>query len=225
MTEKAVFFDIDDTLLDTSHFAETARQAAIEAMVENGLPLTKDEAYKLLKKIISEKGSNYNKHFNVLTKEVLGKEDPFLIALGMTTYHNVKFALLRPFPRTTDILVYLREKGYRLGAISNGITIKQWEKLIRLRIHSFFDSVITSQEIGIEKPNIEIFQEAMRQLNCKAEKSIMVGNKLDIDIMGAVNSGMKAVLVNSHITPEEEEKIKDLDIKVLKNISDLDKIL
>ena len=225
MTKKAVFFDIDDTLLDTSHFAETARQAAIEAMVENGLPLTKDEAYKLLKKIISEKGSNYNKHFNVLTKEVLGKEDPFLIALGMTTYHNVKFALLRPFPRTTDILVYLREKGYRLGAISNGITIKQWEKLIRLRIHSFFDSVITSQEIGIEKPNIEIFQEAMRQLNCKAEKSIMVGNKLDIDIMGAVNSGMKAVLVNSHITPEEEEKIKDLDIKVLKNISDLDKIL
>ena len=225
MTEKAVFFDIDDTLLDTSHFAETARQAAIEAMVENGLPLEKDEAYELLKKIISEKGSNYNKHFNVLTKEVLGKEDPFLIALGMTTYHNVKFALLRPFPRTTDILLYLREKGYRLGAISNGITIKQWEKLIRLRIHSFFDSVITSQEIGIEKPNVEIFQEAMKQLNCKAEKSIMVGNKLDIDIMGAVNSGMKAVLVNSHVTPEEEEKIKDLKIKVLKNIGELDKIL
>ena len=165
MTEKAVFFDIDDTLLDTSHFAETARQAAIEAMVENGLPLERDEAYELLKKIISKKGSNYNKHFNVLTKEVLGKEDPFLIALGMTTYHNVKFALLRPFPRTTDILLYLREKGYRLGAISNGITIKQWEKLIRLRIHSFFDSVITSQEIGIEKPNIGIFQEAMKQLS------------------------------------------------------------
>ncbi len=225
MTEKAVFFDIDDTLLDTSHFAETARQAAIEAMVENGLPLERDEAYELLKKIISKKGSNYNKHFNVLTKEVLGKEDPFLIALGMTTYHNVKFALLRPFPRTTDILLYLREKGYRLGAISNGITIKQWEKLIRLRIHSFFDSVITSQEIGIEKPNIGIFQEAMKQLNCKAEKSIMVGNKLDIDIIGAVNSGMKAVLVNSHITPEEEEKIKNLNIKVIKNISELDKIL
>ena len=225
MTEKAVFFDIDDTLLDTSSFAETARQAAIEAMVENGLPLKKEEAYKLLKEIIKEKGSNYDKHFNVLTKKVLGKEDPFLIALGMTTYHNVKFALLRPFPRTTDILLYLREKGYRLGAISNGITIKQWEKLIRLRIHSFFDSVITSQEIGIEKPNPGIFKEAMNQLNCKADKSIMVGNKLDIDIMGAVNTGMKAVLVNSQLTKEEEEKIKDLDITVLKNISDLDKIL
>ena len=147
MDEKAVFFDIDDTLLDTSSFAETARKAAIEMMVENGLPLEKDEAYELLKEIIAQKGSNYDKHFNVLTKTVLGEEDPFLIALGMTTYHNVKFALLRPFPRTTNILVYLKTKGYKLGAISNGITIKQWEKLIRLNIHGFFDSVITSEEV------------------------------------------------------------------------------
>ena len=76
---------IDDTLLDTSSFAETARKAAIEMMVENGLPLEKDEAYELLKEIIAQKGSNYDKHFNVLTKTVLGEEDPFLIALGMTT--------------------------------------------------------------------------------------------------------------------------------------------
>ena len=78
LEEKAVFFDIDDTLLDTSSFAETARRAAIEMMVENGLPLEKDEAYDLLKEIIEQKGSNYDKHFNVLTKTVLGEEDPFL---------------------------------------------------------------------------------------------------------------------------------------------------
>ncbi|MBX7076376.1 MAG: TIGR02253 family HAD-type hydrolase [Methanobacteriaceae archaeon] len=227
MDEKAVFFDIDDTLLDTSSFAETARKAAIEMMVENGLPLEKDEAYELLKEIIAQKGSNYDKHFNVLTKTVLGEEDPFLIALGMTTYHNVKFALLRPFPRTTNILVYLKTKGYKLGAISNGITIKQWEKLIRLNIHGFFDSVITSEEVGFKKPNRHIFEEALSQMDCKAEKSIMVGNKLDIDVMGAVNAGMKAVLVNSHINIEDEEQIieENLDIKVLNNISELDTIL
>ena len=56
--ESVVFFDVDDTLLDTSTFAETARKAAIELMVDNGLPLDKDEAYYLLKDIIKEKGSN-----------------------------------------------------------------------------------------------------------------------------------------------------------------------
>ena len=108
---KAVFFDIDDTLLDTSSFAELARRAAINTMVENGLPLKKSEAYSLLQDIIDQQGSNYDKHFNLLTKSVFGEENNLLISLGMITYHNVKFALLRPFPKTTDILIYLKSKG------------------------------------------------------------------------------------------------------------------
>ena len=225
--DKAVFFDIDDTLLDTSNFAELARHAAINTMVENGLPLKKNEAYNSLKEIISRKGSNYDKHFNLLTKSVFGEENNFLIALGMITYHNVKFALLRPFPKTTDILIYLKSKGYKLGVISNGLTIKQWEKLIRLNLHHFFDEIITSEEVGIEKPHPHIFEEALEKMNCKAEKSIMVGDKYEIDILGAINAGMSAILVNSHIPKEEKQKIKDknLDIKSVPNVGDLNKIL
>ena len=225
--DKAVFFDIDDTLLDTSSFAETARKAAVNMIVEHGLPIEEDEAYDILKEIIAEKGSNYNKHFNILTKRVIGEEDPFLIALGMTTYHNVKFALLQPFPRSSAILLYLKTKGYKLGAITNGITIKQWEKLIRLNLHHFFDIVITSEEVGYEKPNPEIFKEALRRMHCKAEKSTMVGNKFITDAMGAINAGMSAILVNSDITFEQEQEIEDkkLDITVLDNISDVDTVL
>ena len=51
-SDRVVFFDVDDTLLDTSAFAETARRAALELMVDNGLPLDKDEAYGVLKTII-----------------------------------------------------------------------------------------------------------------------------------------------------------------------------
>ncbi len=225
--DKAVFFDIDDTLLDTSSFAELARHAAINTMVENGLPLDSDKAYELLNEIIVEKGSNYDKHFNVLTKKIFKEEKPLLIALGMITYHNVKFALLRPFPRTSNILIYLKSKGYRLGVISNGITIKQWEKLVRLNLHYFFDEIITSEEVGVEKPNKAIFKDALDKMNCKAEKSIMIGNKFEVDIMGAVDAGMSAILVNSHISEEKKQKIKDenLDIKIISNIGELDTIL
>ncbi|MCL2115838.1 MAG: TIGR02253 family HAD-type hydrolase [Methanobrevibacter sp.] len=225
--DKAVFFDIDDTLLDTSSFAELARRAAITKMVENGLPLKKNEAYNLLKEIVKQKGSNYDKHFNSLTKHVLGEENNLLIALGMTTYHNVKFALLRPFPKTEHILIYLKSKGYRLGVISNGLTIKQWEKLIRLNLHHFFDEIITSEEVGYDKPDKCIFEEAIDKMNCKAEKSIMVGNKYEVDILGAINAGMSAILVNSAIPEEEKQKIKDknIDIKSVPNVGDLDTIL
>lgn len=224
---KAVFFDIDDTLYDTSGFASLARKAAINVMIDEGLPLSPDEAYKLLREIIKEKGSNYGKHFNVLTKRVFGEEKPLLIALGMITYHNVKFALLRLFPETMSTLIFLKSKGYHLGVISNGITIKQWEKLIRLGLHHFFDEVVTSEEEGVEKPDERIFQQALDKMGCKAEKSIMIGNKFSEDIIGALNIGMDAILVNSQLT--EDEKLfleeKNIELKVLSNIGDVKNIL
>jgi putative hydrolase of the HAD superfamily len=224
---KAVFFDIDDTLYDTSGFAKLARKAAIGVMIDAGLPLSSDEAYKLLREIIKEKGSNYDKHFNVLTKQVFGEEKPLLIALGMITYHNVKFALLRLFPETIPTLIYLKSQGYHLGVISNGITIKQWEKLIRLGLHHFFDEVITSEEVGAEKPDKKIFQQALDRMECKAENSIMIGNKFSEDILGAIDIGMDAILVNSELSQEEKLFLKErnIELEVLPNLQDIKKIL
>ena len=88
MMTKAVFFDIDDTLVDTSSFADLARHAAIESMCNNGLPLEPDEAYDLLKDIIKEKGSNYSKHFNILTEEFLYE--------WMDTTNRCRFRLRNP---------------------------------------------------------------------------------------------------------------------------------
>ena len=222
--DRVVFFDVDDTLLDTSTFAETARKAAIELMVDNGLPLDKDEAYGVLKTIIRQKGSNYGKHFNILTEVVLGHEDSMLVALGMITYHNVKIALLRPFAETIDTLIYLKSQGYRLGVISNGITIKQWEKLVRLNVYSFFDEVITSEEVGAKKPDKLIYDVALRKMNGDPEKSIMIGNKFKEDALGAVNAGMSAILVNSDVTEEDRAYIRK-DITIIENIGDVNTIL
>lgn len=225
--DRVVFFDIDGTLLDTSNFAETARKAAIGLMVDNGLPLDKDEAYGLLKTIIREKGSNYSRHFNILTQVVLGHEDQMLIALGMVTYHNVKMALLRPFAETIDTLIYLKSRGYRLAVISNGISIKQWEKLVRLNVYSFFDAVITSEEVGKDKPDELIYNVALRKMKGNPEKSVMIGNKLKEDGLGAVNVGMSSILVNAEVTEEDRKFIKEnkLDITIIDNIGDVNTIL
>jgi len=224
---KGVLFDIDDTLYDTSGFAKLARKAALNVMIDGGLPLETDEAYIMLRKIIKEKGSNYDKHFNVLTREVFGEEKPLLIALGMITYHNVKFALLRPFPETTSTLLYLNKKGYHLGVVSNGITIKQWEKLIRLGLYHFFDEVITSEAAGVEKPDPKIFELALNQMGCRSSKSVMVGNKFSEDIMGAINAGMSAILVNSKLTESEKDFInkEGIELEILENIGELKDIL
>ena len=220
---KAVFFDIDDTLYDTSGFAKLARKAALNVMIDSGLPLSPDEAYDLLREIIKEKGSNYDKHLNVLTKRVFGEEKPLLIALGMITYHNVKFALLRLFPETMSTLIHLKARGYHLGVISNGITIKQYEKLVRLGLHHFFHSVITSQEAGVEKPDIAIFELAMKTMGCKAENSVMIGNSFNDDVLGAIDAGMSAVFLTTELNDSERAIIEKRGLK-LDIISDIGQV-
>lgn len=224
---KAVFLDIDDTIYNTSEFAKLARRAALSAMIDAGLPLSHEDAYKLLREIIKEKGSNYNKHLNVLTKRVFEEEKPLLIAIGMITYHNVKFALLRLFPNTMPTLIDLKSKGYKLGVISNGLTIKQYEKLVRLGLHHFFDFVITSEEAGVEKPDTAIYELAMKRMGCDPENSVMIGNNFKDDIMGAIDAGMSAIYLTPGLTKLEREEIEErgIDLDIVSDIGDVRKIL
>ena len=124
-------------------------------------------------------------------------------------------------------LIYLKKKDYQMGVISNGLTIKQWEKLIRLGLYHFFDEVVTSQEAGSEKPDSEIFQLALERMGCKAEESVMVGNKFSEDILGATEVGMSAILVNSELTENEKEiiEIEGLKVDVISDIGQVNTIL
>lgn len=69
--------------------------------------------------------------------------------------------------------------------------------LRRLGIESFFTTVITSQDLKVEKPSPKMFQEALRQLDVQAKDAVMVGNDIDRDIVGARQVGMHTVLFTS----------------------------
>ena len=212
---QAVFFDMDDTLYDTSGFASIARRAAVKSMVHNGLQCSEEEGYEHLMEIVREKGSNYSKHFNILTNDINGSEDPLIIVNGIITYHNTKFAMLKLQPDSFAILLYLKSKGYKVGLITNGKEFKQWEKLIRLGLYPFFDEIVTSESVGVEKPDAKIYQIAMDRLNVTKGTSIMVGNNFDVDIMGAYNAGMQSMIINSKLTDEQNKKLEQLNYQFL----------
>lgn len=224
---QAVFFDMDDTIYDTSGFAAIARRAAVKAMVHNGLQCSEEEGYEQLMDIIKEKGSNYGRHFNILVEQINGKEDPLIIVNGIITYHNTKFAMLKLEPESFSILLYLKSQGYKVGLITNGKQLKQWEKLVRLGVYPFFDDVVTSESVGVEKPDPEIFNIAMERLNVTAGTSLMIGNNFDVDIVGACNAGMQAMIINSKITEEQQKVIDEnsYSVKELNALIDLMKIL
>ena len=218
---------MDDTLYDTSGFASIARRAAVKSMVHNGLQCSEEEGYEHLMEIVREKGSNYSKHFNILTNDINGSEDPLIIVNGIITYHNTKFAMLKLQPDSFAILLYLKSKGYKVGLITNGKEFKQWEKLIRLGLYPFFDEIVTSESVGVEKPDAKIYQIAMDRLNVTKGTSIMVGNNFDVDIMGAYNAGMQSMIINSKLTDEQNKKLEQLNyqFRQLDTLTDIMKIL
>lgn len=117
------------------------------------------------------------------------------------------FLLLLPtrktlFPYTVQMLSYLRDKGYHLHLITNGFQETQKQKLKYAEIDRFFGKVITSEESLSLKPHKEIFDYALRITGASNEESIMIGDNMEVDILGAKNAGIDQVYVN-HLNDEK----------------------
>lgn len=95
------------------------------------------------------------------------------------------------------VLRELRRRGTRLGVISNW-TGDLEEILQKIELHRQFDFVIDSSRFGYEKPHAEIFQEAVRRAGVPASASLHVGDSPDHDVEGALNSGLRALLLDRH---------------------------
>ena len=224
---KAVLFDIDDTLFDSTTLATMARINAIKAMMESGLPVKNiTKGYNLLMKIVEKHGSNYDRHFDRLL-EILGNpRDPRIVAAGVIAYHDTKQAYLKPDPEVVPTLIALRDEGYKLGIVSNGRSVKQWEKIIRLGLQHFFDVVVISEEAGSEKPDPRIFQRVLNELQIEPEEAAYVGDHLEIDIVGANRAGMISVKIRRGKYKYEKSSDSDMEPRyTIRKLSDLLRIL
>jgi putative hydrolase of the HAD superfamily len=100
------------------------------------------------------------------------------------------------FPYTTEILTYLKNKGYQMHLITNGFEKVQFNKIEKSNISSYFIEVITSEGSNSLKPNKAIFEHALEKAGASINKSIMIGDNIEADIKGAMNIGMDTIFVN-----------------------------
>lgn len=100
------------------------------------------------------------------------------------------------FPDTKEVLQYLTDKNYQLHLITNGFEKTQHAKLNHSGLDIFFKEVITSEGSNSLKPQKEIFEYALNKTGANVQESIMIGDTLDVDILGAMNAGMDQVHVN-----------------------------
>ena len=199
---EAIFFDIDDTLFSTSVFADKARRAAIDAMIKAGLETDRAVVLRELEEVIGEFTSNHEQHFDKVVQRLPAAatrhvNPAIIVAAGVVAYHETKWRELQVYDDVYDVLRWLATTDIVRGIISQGWTIKQAEKIIRLKIYDFLspNAIFFTDQIGINKPNPKLYARVLATLGLEPDHTIYVGDNPKNDIDPAHAVGMRTIRV------------------------------
>lgn len=203
MQKRQLFFDLDRTLWDF----ETNSRIALQKMYDE-LQLGNHFShflhfYHTYVRINADLWLRFGK--GKITKAEL-REGRFLKTLAHHGIENTDLAkklsddyiVISPsqtnlFAGTKEVLTSLKNDGYKLHIITNGFPEVQHLKLKNSGIDHFFDTVLCSEEVGVGKPNRQIFQHALKTTNCSTNHAVMIGDDMRTDIQGALQAGWQAI--------------------------------
>ena len=204
---QAVLFDLDDTLHDdTRAYQEAAERVAREVALESGIAPERLTAAYI---------AGADKFWQGLTTDVFGTplvglrtqmwaaalksvglHDPSLAIRCADAYHRHRRDVLVLFPGAALLLARLRERGIKLGMITNGFADTHREKIALLALEASFDEILIADEVGMLKPDPRIFRLAANRLGVRPEACAMVGDRFERDVTGAQAAGMFTVWMN-----------------------------
>ncbi|MEM4245708.1 MAG: HAD family hydrolase [Candidatus Bathyarchaeia archaeon] len=226
MRFKGVIFSIDNVLYDTKFQKDSARISAIRAMIEAGLPVQVEDGFRVLNDIIAEHGPDYQWHFDKMLERLGISKKARVIAAGVEAYSETSRAYLQPYPDTIPTIVRLRDVGCKIGAISSGNPVKQWQKLIKLGVQHLFHHVLISEEIDEITVNKKVFQQLIQGLNTSAKETLFVGNEAHEEFQVANDLGLTTVRIRRGAARIEEPRSTAAQPRhVISCLSDLLKII
>jgi putative hydrolase of the HAD superfamily len=196
-----ITFDIDDTLYSSTDFANSARENALKAMLAAGLKIDFKSAAAELEQVVSEFTSNDEHHLDRLLQrlpeECLDGINPaILVATGVVAYRDTVHDNLLLYEDAQECLRRLQADGFRLGAVTQGWTVKQAEKLVRLKIVPYLDrrAIFFTDQLGTSKSNPKFYQRVATLAKATPSQCLHVGDRPDRDIDPANEAGWLTVL-------------------------------
>lgn len=196
---KMIFFDYGNTLLNEPDFDPVrGDKALVPYIIQNPEHVTPEQISACARSVFQateharEQGFEVHEHALLrLVYDMLRLEYSIPIEeQEMVFWEHASSAV--PLPHTAEMLEDLHKSGIRTAVISN---ISFSERALRQKIDRFlpenhFEFVIASSEYGVRKPNPMIFQAALQRANVAPEEAWFCGDRFDMDVLGASNSGM-----------------------------------
>ncbi len=221
-----IFFDLDHTLWDFEKNSELTFQKILE---ENKVEVSVGSFLEIYRPINLSYWKMYRE--NRISKEALRfnrlketfdalhwKVSEDLILLLSDRYIECLSSFGHLIPNALEVLRYLAP-NYNLHIITNGFQETQKKKLVNSNIQHFFKEVIDSETAGVKKPHPKIFEAALFKAHTSSEQSLMIGDNIEADVMGALAMGMRTIHFNYHQEPEH-----DL-CKMINNLNEIKSIL
>jgi len=214
--KKHIFFDLDHTIWDFDRNAEETLNELYHTYKLNEIGLNSCADF-ILKYTENNHQLWADYHLGKITKDFLRAErfSKTFIELGIhpdavphqfeDDYVSISPTKTNLFEAAEDVLAYLKQK-YTLHIISNGFKETTLTKMNLSNLNPYFENVIISEDVGVNKPNPIIFEYALDKAKASKEESIMIGDSLEADIYGALNFGMEAIFFN----PLEKDKPADV---------------
>ena len=188
---KGVIFDIDNTLTDFMKMKRSAVDAAVEGMMDAGLPGAKADLVKEAFDHHWKEGIEDQKIFDKFLKAKLGHIDFKILAGGILAYRRAKNGTMVLYPRVNHTVIELMKMGIKRTVISDAPKMEVWLRIVGLGLHHYFDEIITSEDFGVKKPDPKPFRKALEVLGTRGEETLMVGDWPDRDIKGAKGAGIR----------------------------------
>ena len=214
---KDIFFDLDHTLWD---FDKNSMLAFKRVFKKFKITIEFDAFLKIYEPINIEYWKKYREDKvskeNLRRGRLIDSFNYFDLIYSTEKIDEIADAYIQELPfdnhlfeGAVEILDYLILK-YKLHIITNGFEEVQHKKLKNSGIDHYFSTVTTSEEVGLKKPNPKVFLTALNKANSFPTQSVMIGDSLEADILGANNIGMQTIFYN-YRNESISKKIKSID--------------
>lgn len=200
-----VLFDLDDTLFD--HIA-TARASLRASAAPLAFFQTVDfeSFYQLYSELLEEYHVllmaghySYEEARRLRFERLLAPYWPGATTAEMddfTRASQTHYPLMRQPVAGALALLQALKPHYRIGIVTNNRTAEQEDKLQFLGMTDLIDALITSEDVGVPKPNPRIFEAALQRLGARPEETVLVGDNWQADVLGALAVGIRPVWLN-----------------------------
>lgn len=215
---RAILFDLDNTLTDFMKMKDASIAAAVEGMIDMGLPMTMESARERIYAVYDREGIEYQNVFDQFLREELGRVPAGMLAAAIVGYRRARDSYLVLYPHVRRTLTELLRRGIRLAVLSDAPALQAWLRLHHLALHHLFEFVITFDDTGVRKPSPIGFRKALDLLEMAPSEVVMVGDWPERDMVGASRLGMRTVFARYGDTKGVVESGADFEIEDIQEL-------